>query len=229
MGKTPTCRLGTHRQHTSGWFQGLITSVGSGQGACFLLHWPFLEAGRLAEAAMSFISVFSVPPVFTSPPLVLTPARPSPLPWRLLPYLFCDWYLCDVDLSVHLFLPALWAQWSSSALKHNPHCLRLQLGLFSGILKKKKRETLASLSLLCHYSAWALRNYLIHLWSSRVRGENGHFLMDKDVLQIYIMEYYSAVKNHINAYMWDLEKGTDESICRAGIQTEQTNWLVDTL
>ena len=80
MGKTPTCRLGTHRQHTSGWFQGLITSVGSGQGACFLLHWPFLEAGRLAEAAMSFISVFSVPPVFTSPPLVLTPARPSPLP-----------------------------------------------------------------------------------------------------------------------------------------------------
>lgn len=80
MGKTPTCRLGTHRQHTSGWFQGLITSVGSGQGACFLLHWPFLEAGRLAEAAMSFVSVFSVPPVFTSPPLVLTPARPSPLP-----------------------------------------------------------------------------------------------------------------------------------------------------
>ena len=47
--------------------------------------------------------------------------------------------------------------------------------------------------------------------------------MDKDVLQIYIMEYYSAVKNHINAYMLDLEKGTDESICRAGIQTEQTN------
>ena len=23
------------------------------------------------------------------------------------------------------------------------------------------------------------------------------------------MEYYSAVKNHINAYMWDLEKGQE--------------------
>ena len=43
------------------------------------------------------------------------------------------------------------------------------------------------------------------------------------MLQIYIMEYYSAIKNHINAYMWDLEKGTDEPICRAGIQIEQTD------
>ena len=60
----------------------------------------FLEACRLAEAAVSVVAVSSVPP------LSLGPHPCTPIPFTLKTYLslLCDWYLCDVALAVQLFL-----------------------------------------------------------------------------------------------------------------------------
>ena len=75
---SPTCGLESHSRHTTGWFPGLITPVGSAQGAPSLTGPFWKHTGwclnrrpqGAVETAISFcpflFSVFSVPPPFTS-------------------------------------------------------------------------------------------------------------------------------------------------------------------
>ena len=90
MGESPTCGSGTHRRRTTGWFPGLISPVGSGQGAPSFTG-PFWKradwylnrqpqgAGWKGNLSVSFsFSVFSVPlPLPWSLPLPSHPLNPE--------------------------------------------------------------------------------------------------------------------------------------------------------
>lgn len=117
-----------------------------------------------SDLFLSLFCLFCVPPLFTSP-LVLIPALLPRLPWTFVwVFKFCGWHLCAAVLCVQLLL-----QVSANTVGtiehfsleiHSPRCLRLQPWVteWNGILKKRQElEHFPPLLLQWDYSAWALR------------------------------------------------------------------------
>lgn len=94
----------SRRRHTAGWFLGLITLVGRGQGALSLSGPLQKHAGRCqnrqlwgwAEMTISLLlfSLFCLFPFYLS----LGPHDWAPVPCDLKPFScvfkFCNWYIC---------------------------------------------------------------------------------------------------------------------------------------
>ena len=159
-------------QSTYNWLVSRLDHSSGPCTGCSLLNWPFLEAHRLVPKqtltgggwncslflSFSLLSVFSVPPPFTSPILLILNTSCLCLSVSVIEVCLSS-CSCKSPLT-------LWAWWHTYALKykHSPHCLCLlhcwqilyPLSQLSGSLKnEKRREEPVSLSsdFAVYYSA----------------------------------------------------------------------------